>query len=157
MELITEKFGVINYTAEEVVTFQDGLLGFEILTQYILIDDPKLHPFIWIQSIEDPSVSFVSINPYMFFSDYKIAIHHEDYEAMGIESLADIYVLTLVVVPANNPQEISSNLLAPVIYNRPKKVARQIIMTNSGYQTKHYLLQDRESVLQESVASKKLA
>ena len=66
----TEKFGEIKYEKKEVVTFLEGFLGFESLRTFIFIDKEEHHPFVWIQSIEDASVSFVALNPYLFYPDY---------------------------------------------------------------------------------------
>ena len=36
MEILTKHFGMIEYTKEEVVHFQDGLFGFEEYKEYLL-------------------------------------------------------------------------------------------------------------------------
>lgn len=157
MKIKTEKFGELDYEEKDVVTFLDGLLGFEKLTKYIFIDKPESHPFIWVLSIEDPSVSFVSLNPYIYYPDYKISIQKTDHEQLEISSIEDIYVLTLVVVPADNPQGISTNLLAPIIVNRKQSLARQIILNNTGYTTKHYLVEDLKKREEKKEAAKRVA
>lgn len=157
MKIRTEKFGEIKYEKKEVVTFLEGFLGFESLREFIFIDKEEHHPFIWIQSIEDASVSFVALNPYLFYPDYKIGIQKEDHNDLKIETLEDVYVLTLVVVPADNPQDISTNLLAPVIVNRTVMLAKQIILNNMGYGTKHYMVQDLKKREEEKETAKRVA
>jgi flagellar assembly factor FliW len=157
MKITTTKFGEIHYTPQEVVNFQNGLLGFETLSKFIFIDKESEHPFIWIQSIEDPGVAFVAINPYLFYPDYQIKIHREDHEALEINSLEAVFILTLVVVPASNPKDLSTNLLAPIVVNRKSAQARQIILTNSGYGTKHYLLRDMQANQSEPMEAKRVA
>jgi len=145
MKITTLNFGEIDYNESDIITFPTGLLGFESFHRFIAIDKDVGSPFMWLQSVEDTKINFATINPYLFYPEYNIQILKEDRLEIGLESAKDIILLTLVVVPTNNPQEISSNLLAPIIINRTIRKAKQIILHNSGYSTKHYLIKDMQN------------
>ena len=156
MKLKTEKFGVIEYTKKDIAVFMDGLLGFENLKRYVFVEKKESAPFVWFHCVDDKKTSFVAINPYLFFPDYKVQIQKEDHQALGITKVQDVILLTLVVVPASWPEDVSTNLLAPILINKNNLKSKQIILHNSGYSTKHFLMKQGSKNL-ETISSQKVA
>jgi flagellar assembly factor FliW len=57
MKLNTYQFGEIEYTEDFVISFAEGLFGFENLHKYLFIKtDEEL--FYWLNSIEQPEIAF---------------------------------------------------------------------------------------------------
>ena len=42
--------------------------------EYGLLDHAHVSPFRWLQSLGDPALAFVVVNPFDFFSDYDFEI-----------------------------------------------------------------------------------
>lgn len=141
MKFQSTKLGVITYKKKDIVTFIEGLMGFESLRQYIWLERSESQPFSWLQSIDDPNISFVAINPFNFFGGYEMKIDNDDYANLQLKQASDAVVLTLVTVPPGQPTAISTNLLAPILINKRNSKAKQVILHHSGYLTRHPLIQ----------------
>ena len=61
-------------------------------------EDPE-NPLWWLQSLDDPNLVFVLINPFLFKPDYEFDLSDEDVEELGIQKLEEVVVFSLVVIP----------------------------------------------------------
>jgi flagellar assembly factor FliW len=115
------------------------LLGFEKLQRFILIEREEFLPFLWMQSIEDPSVAFVIVNPSIFSSNYNIEINPN--EIAEIQPTSPEFIETYVI--ANIPSDwenMTINLQGPILLNTLNNKGKQLVLLNSVYNM-------RESVL----------
>ena len=136
--LVETKFlGEVEVQESDIITFEQGLLGFVDLKRFTLLPIEKDLPFLLLQSLEDVDVSFVLAYPYAFKPDYSFEISEEDQEFLQIESEAE--VLTYAIVTMNATwAESTLNLLAPIVLNIHKKVAKQIVLQSSEqYSLRH--------------------
>ncbi len=71
MRLMTKHLGEIEYEQEAVISFDEGLPGFENVRSFVLIlsEDAEL-PFHYLQSVDNPSIAFVVTSPFLFVGDY---------------------------------------------------------------------------------------
>lgn len=141
MKCMTARFGEINFKEAEVLNFPKGILGFSQLTRYVILGREEIAPFKWIQSVEDPNVAFVIMNPVQFFPNYKLEINEKELEELNYTNSRDLIVYVIV----NIPQDISlasADLLGPLVINPKRRLAKQAVMPESPYTTKHYLLDE---------------
>ena len=116
------QFGEFEYEEEHILHFPDGLLGFEDLHKFILINDEQFEPFLWLVSLEDEHVSFPVIEPHALVPTYSV----------GIEDNDDVSVLVVVVL--KNPVEESTvNLRGPIIIKNATQEGKQTILENEEY------------------------
>jgi flagellar assembly factor FliW len=138
-----------------IVTFPDGLPGFETQHRFVFVphqmpDPEKPSPFMWFQSLDDGRLAFLITNPVMFFSDYSPAISSVDREALGAMSNdAELHVYTLLTVPQGNPSGITANLLAPIVINIANLQGRQVIVNDDRYSLRHRLIPATPPALRE--------
>lgn len=144
MEINTTRFGNIIVEQEKIISFPEGIPGFEDLKRYIFLpeenlklSDDNLEVFHWLQSVGDPVVAFLVVNPYLFFAEYVFDIPDEDVVALELNSPEEIAVFNIVTIPGDKASEITVNLLAPIVINNKLKQAKQIILNESAYSTKH--------------------
>lgn len=124
------------------VTFPKGLLGFEQLTTFLLFEPKDGYPLKFLQSTENPDVSFICIDPVTVKRDYQVPLTPEEAEALGLEAPEEALILTLVVVP-EDPQHMTTNLAGPIIINVRTRMGRQIILSSETYPLRcPILLQD---------------
>ncbi len=142
MLINTRNFGELEIKKEEVILFQDGIPGFEELTQYAIIASPEDEvPFQWLQSLEDPQLALVIINPFLFKQDYDFQIPEAILEKMGITTPESLLVYAVVVIPEDINQ-MTANLLAPIIINTTNNRGKQIVLEGNQYHTKHLILEE---------------
>lgn len=135
MEIKTKTMGVKNVEPRQIVTFPEGLFGFEDFKKYAVMDS-EYEPFIWLQSVDEPSLAFFIIDPFMIFSDYEADIDDASLEKISVKAAEDIVVMAIVTVPSGGG-EITANLQGPVVINKRNNLAAQVILTDSRWNTKH--------------------
>ena len=113
----------------------NGLMGFEETLEYMLKPIPDNPHFFWLEGNGGPS--FILTRPQIFFQDYQVEIPGEDLKDMFPEE-GDIQVYSIVTVP-DKLMDMTANLLAPLLVNEKKGLARQVVLQESSYTTRHYL------------------
>lgn len=141
MKINTNYFGEVEVAEEAIIEFPEGILAFEHYKKYVLLDSEEELPFRWLQSVENPDISFIIINPFVFKMDYEFKLPDAVVEKLKIASEEDVLVYTIVVIPENF-QEMTANLLAPVVINIQEKIGKQIILEGTSYHTKHKMLEE---------------
>ena len=142
MILNTRHFGEIEIEEEEIITFADGVPGFEDLSKYVVIQNPDSEvPFNWLQSVEEQELAFVIVSPFIFKKDYDFELSKTVVEKLKIEEPNDVSVYSIVVVP-DDITKMTANLMAPVIINNKTKMGKQVVLDNSNYHTKHFILEE---------------
>lgn len=145
MKLNAHSFGEIEIEKEDIITFPDGIPGFENLKQYIIINNPdEENPFQWLQSVDNGDLAFVIINPFFVKPDYDIVIPQSAIDKLKIEDEKDVFLYTLVVVP-EKLEDMTVNLSAPIVINGKERLGRQIILEDKKYKTRHYIFKTAES------------
>ncbi len=136
------RFGEIRFNERDIILFPKGLLGFESLHEYVLIERESTMPFLWLQSVKNPSIAFPIVDPLYFKPDYEVRVHAGDLAGIGTVNPSNARIFVVVTIPPKEPEEISINLLGPIIVNLENKKAVQIPLTDSDYSTKYYLFRD---------------
>lgn len=146
MKLNTSRFGEIEVNEEEIITFSDGLFGFEDIKKYIIFQMEDDNPLMWMQSIEEGSLAFILIRPFEFNPNYSLQLSDSDVEELGLTSPDDSDIFGIVVVP-EDPSKMTANLQGPVVINRVLKKGKQVISTSPKHKLKHFILDEMKSNL----------
>lgn len=120
------------------ITIPEGLFGFEDNTCYIL-ESSEYEPFMWLRSEEEKTLSFLVIDPFLFKQDYEIDVDDASLKEIGIESPADVTVMVIVTLPAEKGP-VTANLQGPLVINKKTGVAKQVVLGDSRWSTKHDIL-----------------
>src|SRR5262249_44036852 len=104
-----------------------GLLGFERVKKYVLLNTPEEEPFLWLQMLDNPAQGFVVVVPSVVLPAYAPDIHQADIDFLGIKSPADAIVLNIVTVRGG---QATVNLKGPIVLNRHTLVGKQCIPSN---------------------------
>jgi flagellar assembly factor FliW len=136
VKIKTTRFGELEVNPNDIVTFNEGLLGFENLKKYFVVDPGDSTLILWLQSTEDEKVAFPIIEPKIFKPDYIAKLLPADLNGLDLESLQTAKLYSILTIPAN-VTEMSANLKAPVVINSSKKVGKQIVLQDSKLSVKH--------------------
>lgn len=132
----TTRFGEIAVAVEKIITFPKGLLGFEHCRRYCLIVDEQTAPLVYMQSLEDPALAFVVVDPRVFYPDYKVEIDPNEIAELEVGDVEDITTWVIVTVPEDITR-LSVNLQGPLLLNTRSNRAKQVVLTRSPYKTSH--------------------
>jgi flagellar assembly factor FliW len=133
----TTRFGRVDVDEGRTITFTDGILGFPQRRRYALIQTSPDPIFFWLQSLEDPGLAFVVCDPLAFVADYQAPIRHDDVEALGLRDLSDAQVL---VICNKVDGHLTANLLGPLVVGAHSLRAKQLVLSDKRYSTRHRLM-----------------
>jgi flagellar assembly factor FliW len=143
LALQSSRFGDIQVSENDIITFLEPILGFESFKRFILLNHGENTPFHWLQSVEEPTLAFVLTNPASFQIPYDFTLPPAVTDLLGLDadSVQDLVILNIVTVPEENPAGLTANLLAPVLIHSVTRKAAQVILADSGFSTKVPLMQ----------------
>ena len=131
MQIQTSRFGSVTVKDEDVLNFPEGLLGFNELRRFVLLDDPTDEIFAWLQSCEEPGVAFPLLEPELFSPNYVVHLTKHDLEALSIQGIREIRSFAIITIP-NDPTQMTANLKAPIVINVAKRIARQCVLQDNS-------------------------
>lgn len=141
VNLSTNRFGNLIIEKENIITFEQGLLGFEELTQFAIVAVEECLPFEWLVSLEDPVVAFPILDPTLLFSDYKPSLTKDDLVLLDIKKEMDVEMVCIVTL-GETPENVTLNLKGPILINMKNKMGKQIVLTEDYYSLKQSFIQN---------------
>ena len=138
----TRYFGEITYESEAVVQFPAGLYAFEGHKNFLLVEREATRPFWFLQSLEDPVLTFLTLPAQAIDPAYGLTLQDDDagllgFTASSVPSIGhDLLCLFLVTT---GDETATANLLAPVVINPMNRKGTQVIQFDSGYSHQHPL------------------
>lgn len=143
----TIKFGNVQYNESDVIIFVRAILGFEDLRKFIIISRPESDPFKWLQSLEDPGIAFVIVEPRLILDNYVVELSQHDIKQLhGTQQLNDYKIFVIMTVPKGHPEKISVNLQGPLIINLKNLKAIQMVLNNPEYDIRFSLFENESTV-----------
>ena len=130
--IATPRFGEISYADTDVIEFPWGLPGFNDLRRFLALSLPDQPNFIWLQSLEEPKTALPAADPWQIFGDYDPRLPAYATETLELQSAEDFTILCVVVV-TKDAEEMTMNLMAPIVVNLKTRRARQAMLESSGY------------------------
>lgn len=146
MTIQTTRFGALDVDERKVLTFADGLPGFEDRRRFALVPHhvaggDKSSPFVWLQSLEEEGLAFLAMEPHQAFPDYAPRVPRAELEDLSLaDEAARPRLYSLLTVPAGDPCGITANLMAPIVVNPRARLAKQVVLNTDQYGLRHRLL-----------------
>lgn len=145
MLLETRQFGPIEITEDDIIKFPKGILGFEELEQYVIIDHADSQPFRWLQCVDAPDLAFVVVNPVVFYPNYRVEVHAKEVADIGVNDPHDVEIMVVVTIPTQI-EKMTVNLQGPILINAHNRTAKQLVLTNSEYSIQHSITEQLSQV-----------
>lgn len=123
----TSRFGKIEIQKEDVIFFPEGILGFDELHDFILVDDPSEEIFAWLQSCESEKIAFPVLEPELFTESYKVDLSRRELDALELKTIGEARLFSIITIP-QDPRLMTANLKAPLILNPRKRIGRQCVL-----------------------------
>ena len=137
VRLKTSRFGEIEIDQTRSLHFPEGILGFPEQKEYVILEHKPGSPFCWLQSMESPDLAFVMVDPLLVRSDFLEGLSPSDRRWFEPEDGVQKAVFALVTIPPGRVDQMTVNLLGPVLIDLKTRTARQVILANSGYSHRH--------------------
>ena len=142
MQIKSTRFGEFDVPEDLVVQFPEGHPGFEDQKQFAFLPyavDEDNSPFAYMQSVQDPDLTLLLADPFLFFKHYNLNLYDQTAAQLGLnESEETAGVYGIVAVPEKMDQ-MTVNLAAPIVVNWKDQKGMQVTLRRSPYSTKHRL------------------
>lgn len=123
----SDLLGPISVSADQVITFDRGLLGFPECREFVLA--PAMREGVyWLQSMEHGSLTFLVVDPFVFFDDYTVDLPDIEVEALEARHADEIAILTIVTLPDDAAAPCTANLQGPLALHLGRGLARQVVL-----------------------------
>ncbi|MFE4712076.1 flagellar assembly protein FliW [Paenibacillus sp. NPDC056722] len=121
---------------DPIYLFPKGIPGFEGLQDFRLQEHNDI--FTLLTAVDQPSVAFITVNPFDFISDYEFVLPEEAIQDIEVQDREQI-IIRCIVTWHSDKSKITVNLLAPLIFNTDTHKGKQIILQSTVYTTKYPL------------------
>ena len=141
-KIYTSRFGEIEVDETKIVHFKDGIPAFEDEHEFVILPYEEESPYYFMQSLKSPDLAFLLTIPFLFFKDYSFELDDATIEELGIENQDDVFYYSMITIPNGSIRYMTANLVAPIVLNSENMRAKQVVLANSNYTTKHRLFPD---------------
>ncbi len=124
MQVDTKFWGALELPETSLITFTREILGFPRHRRFVLLPAGGTHPFLYLQSADDPHLAFVTIDPKLVMPSYRVP---ED-EAAEYGQPDEWAVLALCTIPPER-QDATVNLRSPLVINRATRQGGQVVLS----------------------------
>lgn len=153
MKIKTTRFGEIDVPEKDLITMPQGIIGFQDLKKYVILDHEKNSPFKWLQAVEDPAIAFVLINPLTFNPSYDVEVSEEEIKELELVSEEDAVISVIVTIPSN-PKNMTANLKGPMIFNLKNRRGKQVVLQDPRYTTRHNIMEEIKKMARKDEKNK---
>jgi len=120
------------------LTFPSGLLGFTEHRRYVILDHDTDAPFKWLQSVEEPALAFVIMDPALFHPGYHVDVPADALAEIGAKEREDLALVVILTIPSDDPVRITANLRGPLVISHRTKLGKQLVLSEE-FPTRHPL------------------
>ena len=132
MEIQTRIFGTIDNDERRILRLTEPMPGFPNLRRFAVLDPEPGSPFKWFQSLEFRDVCFLIAEPTAFFPGYRVEVPSSRLADLELEEEGDAAVAVILTV-RGELADTTANLLAPLVFNTRRGLARQVVLDGSSH------------------------
>ncbi len=149
MIITTSRFGQLDVDADRLIVFDDGVLGFPDQHEYALVQTGEGSGFYWLQSVGRADLAFVVCDPRLFVADYEVPVKTADLECIELDSAENAQIFVIV---NKIDTLLTGNFQGPLVVNVSNRRARQLVLSDKRYSTRHPLMRVKQAATLEKIA-----
>ncbi|HYF84384.1 MAG TPA: flagellar assembly protein FliW [Clostridia bacterium] len=144
MKVNTKFFGELEADEKDIISFEDNILGFPDLKEYLMVHDNKNEHFNYLQAIDDINVCFIITSPFFIIPDYSMDISADSVKKLELEEDKDVMLYSIVTIPEDIKQ-MTANMKAPLVVNVKNRKALQEVLDDERYSIKHRIVKEADA------------
>lgn len=133
------RFGTLSYEDQDAIHFPSGLIGFEDLHDFVLVNHKEGSPFRWMQSVQEPSIALLLVPPTHYLDEYAPTIADDDLQELGFGEGDALLTYATVTIPKGQPEAIRLNLAAPILIHPVTRLAVQAVTDDPAYTIQYHV------------------
>lgn len=138
MKCRSTRFGWFDVSDDSIVRFPAGLLGFPESQRYVILDHDTEAPFKWLQSIDEPGLAFVVLDPTVFHAEYHVSVPADILVEMNNGKEDNLALVVILTIPSDDPAHITANLRGPLVMSHNTRLGAQLVLSEE-YPTRYPL------------------
>jgi len=123
-------FGDIEIDENLIYQFEKGIPGIRNVQRFVILDMEDNASFKWLQACDDPYLTMMMVDPSIIDDTYQVSLDDSQMKELQLEDPADAFYMAFVVIP-ESPQDMTANLLAPVVFNFKKLRGMQVMVNGT--------------------------
>lgn len=143
--IIESRLGQREIRLDKVIHFPRGIIGFELLRDFTLLQIAEGSALLVMQSMEDPALGLLVADPYFFMPEYSLNIGDAEQMLLKAHSVEDLAVLVTASIPPGKPEETALNLLGPILINHRERLGLQVPRAENTGPAKFYIRERTEN------------
>lgn len=125
MKLLTRDLGELEIDEKDIVTFEGPIFGFERYRRFVFLYQEDISEnFIWLQSVDEPELCFILVQPDLITDHYQPELPRESKTLLGDGD----YMCWLIVSLREPFQDSTVNLRSPIVVNPETRKAAQFVL-----------------------------
>ena len=130
-------FADVEVDPRDVVTFPEGIPGYEGRREFVIIDSEEFAPLKVLHAVNSQEPCFLAIDPKTVIENYRGELSEADRLRLGAADDSDL--VWLAIVSVSDKGEVTANLRAPVVINAQRMIGRQVMPNNCVYPLHHVI------------------
>jgi flagellar assembly factor FliW len=132
--MLSNQHGPTGLIPDPAITFPEGLVGCPDWKRFVLLEDEDEDlPVAVLRSLDDPQVELLVTDPTLVDPEYTARL--KSLHTLGTDPT--VYC-TLAI---SEDGLITANLMGPLVIDPVSRQGRQLVLTDSGYSTRHPVVQ----------------
>ncbi len=144
MLIHSTRLGDLDVPDDQIIHFPQGLLGFPEEKVFAFVPYQSDSPFAFLQSVDKPNLAFLAVDPFVYFKDYEFEFDDKFSRELEVSSSDELQIINAVSL-IDKPENMTANLLAPLVINVKTRQGVQIVLDHSSYTTNHRLFPEGKS------------
>ena len=140
MKISTKYHGEMEFNEKDIWHFSNGIPGFPDEQRFVIYPLADNELFSVLQSVTSQAIAFIVTSPFEFFPDYDFTLEGSVVSFLQLENSSDVLPLVILTL-GDSLTSSTANLQAPLILNMKNNQAKQVILHDTSYHTKHPLKQ----------------
>jgi flagellar assembly factor FliW len=121
---------------DAALTFPEGLVGCRDWTTFVMLTDSEEDlPVAYMQLVSDPRVRLLVTDPRLIDDTYNVTLSEQDRAELDLQPSDETVLYSTLTIQDDGM--ITANLLGPLVINARTRQGRQLVLTDSGYTTRH--------------------
>lgn len=132
MKVNTYLFGEIEVDPNNIITFPNGLVGFDGSKRFTLVHEAsqEVPQSFTLQSLDDSMLAFQIVDAPTMGFNYELVLTDAENTLLQSPAAEDVVVMQMLFKKDGGASEILPNLRAPLLINTQARVGLQKVMEN---------------------------
>lgn len=130
MEFKSKLFGVQTVDPDTIISFPDGIPGFEDQKRFKLFHQEGSEMIYWLQSLDDEELVFSVTSPVHFSLNYNFVLTPAEQAMLKITDMKDIIILIMLhkTEDGSSQPTVKGSIKAPIVINSVERLGLQKIL-----------------------------